>query len=179
QTLGPAQLDVAMVVEDSGVPAFYIAQIQDVTDRLDHERELNDRLRLALDATQDGIWDWHLGRPDVTVSATLLALTGLRGAGETVPLRQWLRLVHPAERPALTAQFRAHVTGHQPRLDLQYRHRQPDGRWRWLSLRGRVTQRDARGRPTRLTGTLGDIDERVRVQQDLQVLLDHLPAMIG
>ncbi|WP_174369155.1 EAL domain-containing protein [Deinococcus sp. JMULE3] len=174
-----AQLDVAMVVEDSGVPAFYIAQIQDATDRLDHERALTDRLRLALDATQDGIWDWELPRPDVTVSTTLLNLTGLTARAETISARAWLRLVHPADRHLILTALRSHLRGEQARIDVTCRQRQPDRRWRWVSLRGRVTRRNDAGHATRLTGTLGDVDGRVRAQQDLQVLLDHLPAMIG
>lgn len=174
-----AQLDVAMVIEESGVPAFYIAQIQDVTDRIDHERDLSERLRLALDATQDGIWDWHLPGTGVTVSATLLSLTGLSAQNDQISPRAWLRQVHPADRTQVTSALRAHLSGEQPRIDVVTRQRQPDGRWRWLSLRGRVTGRDETGRPRRVTGTLGDIDSLVRAQQDLQVLLDHLPAMIG
>lgn len=174
-----AQLDVAMVRAHSGLPAFYIAQVQDVTHQMAERRELMERLRLALDATEDGIWDWHLQHRCMTVSDPWQTLTGLAGTAGQISWRQWLRQVHPADRLLVLEHLREHLTGVSSRVNIRYRHRHPDGAWRWLSLRGRITGRDARGRPMRITGTVSDIDEQVRTQQDLNVLLNHLPAMIS
>lgn len=173
------QLDVALVRAHSGLPAFYIAQVQDVTGQLAERRDLMERLRLALDATEDGIWDWHLQQRFMTVSDPWQTLTGIAGTAGRISWRQWLRQVHPTDRRLVLEHLREHFTGIISRVNTRYRHRHPGGTWRWLSLRGRVTGRDARGRPMRVTGTVSDIDEQVRTEQDLNVLLNHLPAMIS
>ncbi|GGS10073.1 sensor domain-containing protein [Deinococcus sedimenti] len=173
---------VAAVTDAEGRPAFFVTQARDVTQeraQTEQVRTLSEQLNVAVQATEDGVWNWRVGEPAVQVTDRWTALMAHDPTARTVTLRWWWRHLHPDDRPAVRAQVREHLTGTRPKLDAVHRVLRPDGHWAWRALRGRVVSRDAAGRPARLAGTLSDMEERMQTQQDLQVLLDHLPGVVG
>ncbi|WP_295822914.1 EAL domain-containing protein [uncultured Deinococcus sp.] len=173
---------VATVTDEQGAPAFFVTQMRDIT----HERAqaeqiqvLGEQLDVAIQATEDGVWDWEVGEPCVHVTSTWNALMNRAGAGRDVTMRWWWRHLHPDDRSAVRSQVEEHLSGARPKVDVLHRVILGDGTWRWLALRGRVVKRTPDGQPARVAGTLTDMEDRMQTQQDLQVLLDHLPAMIG
>ncbi|MBZ9749757.1 EAL domain-containing protein [Deinococcus sp. HMF7604] len=179
-TLVWTQLNVSLILNEDGAPAFFVSQIQDIDAQVKGETQLhalNERLQLALEATEDGVWDWRPQTGELFVSERFGRMLG---PSEQAPatLDAWLVRVHPGDLPGLLAAYRAHLDSGAP-LNTEYRARQTGGEWRWFQLRGRVTTRDAQGRPERVTGTQTDVTERVRVTQDLQMVMTNLPALIG
>lgn len=81
----------------------------------------------------------------------------------------WSALVHPADRLTLQERLAGHLHRHSPRLSAEVRLRRKDGGWKWLHLRGQVTERDASGEPLQLVGTYVDIDERRQREEDLRL----------
>ncbi len=77
---------------------------------------------------------------------------------------RWDSNIHPDDVIAARARFSGHLAGSEEYYDAEYRIRTRSGTWRWLFERGRVTDRDADGRPLRLVGTCMDIDARKRVE---------------
>jgi PAS domain S-box-containing protein len=77
---------------------------------------------------------------------------------------RWDANIHPDDLPAARARFTGHLEGREEYYDAEYRLRTRSGAWRWLFERGRVSDRDAEGRPLRLVGTCMDIDARKRVE---------------
>ncbi|GGS11681.1 sensor domain-containing protein [Deinococcus sedimenti] len=165
---------VLTVTDQHGQPAFYVTQVQDVTP----VRTLTDQLHIAHQATEDGVWDWRVGDRHVRVTDQVSALLGLAPQG-TLPVRTWWRALHRKDRAVVRAQVQEHLTGQRAKLDALHRVILPDGTWRWLALRGKVVRRAADGMPLHLAGTLTDVEDRLHDQQDLQVLLDHLPVKVG
>ncbi|GGR78192.1 hypothetical protein GCM10008960_01210 [Deinococcus sedimenti] len=175
-------LHVTAVTDDAGAPAFFVAQVRDVTQATEQAAQLEAvtaQLHLAVNATQDGLWDWQPGQAHVNVTRRWNSLMDRAGSGTRVPLRWWWRRLHPDDRALIRLQLQEHHAGTRPQVDVLHRVRRADGSWRWLALRGRFVSRVPGGAPTHLAGALTDVDERVSSQQDLQVLLNHLPAMIG
>src|SRR5207342_287903 len=76
-------------------------------------------------------------------------------------------LVHPDDVTTFSAATRDALRGKTPSLQTQHRMRHADGRWVWLETRGHVTQRDADGRATRMTGTHANITERKQLARAL------------
>ncbi len=170
---------ITPVTDDTGAPICVVAQLRDVTqDRAQRARlkALEHRFDVAVNATQDGLWDWQADE-GLTVTDRWTALMGCQGTAPTV--RWWWRHVHPEDRALLRAQLLEHRSGRRESLDALHRVVTPDGQCRWLTLRGRIITRADDGTPTQVAGALTDMDDRMRTQQDLQVLLDHLPVMIG
>ncbi|GGL18119.1 hypothetical protein GCM10010844_41220 [Deinococcus radiotolerans] len=176
------EVSVVAVTDERGQLACAVTQLRDVTaERAQAERlqALSDQLDVAVQATEDGVWDWPVGTPWVQVTERWQVLMGGDPQARRASLRWWWQRIHRADRPQVRSQLQAHLAGTRPNVDVVHRALLPDGHWRWLAFRGRIVKRSPEGRPVRMAGTLTDIEDRLQTQQDLQILLDHLPVMIG
>ncbi|HLQ24082.1 MAG TPA: EAL domain-containing protein [Gemmatimonadales bacterium] len=119
-----------------------------------------ERLRLALLATETGLWEWHAAGGARYLSEAWTALLGHSpGAldGE-LPLPE--PLVHAEDLPQARARLQAHLTGTTQLYEAEYRLRTKAGEWRWVHDRGRVVERDREGRALRMIGMQTDVTER-------------------
>jgi len=124
-------------------------------------RANEEELRLILEASSDGAWDWDLRSGRIRLSTGLVDRLGY--VPEAVPerLEGYERLLHPEDRPGFRAAIEAHLAGETEVYACTYRIRARDGAWRWTEVRGRVVERDPDGgRPLRMIGTANDITER-------------------
>jgi signal transduction histidine kinase/DNA-binding NarL/FixJ family response regulator/HPt (histidine-containing phosphotransfer) domain-containing protein len=130
---------------------------------LDKTRE---RLQLAVDAAGLALWDWLIGSPEAFLTARwgeILGSVALEGHWKLADL---LALVHPEDRARMQAAARTLLTGSDGPVVAQYRVRTADG-WLWIESHGMVAERDRQGKPLRLMGTLADISQRKRVEDEV------------
>ncbi|MBK1689679.1 PAS domain-containing protein, partial [Rubrivivax gelatinosus] len=134
---------------------------------MDRLRVEGERLELALRGADLGLWDndWRLDHG--TVNARWCEILGLPPPDGRDMRAVWLERLHPDDRETVIATERRHLEGRSPSYEAIYRLRHADGRWIWVLDRGKVLLRGADGRPLRMTGTLLDIDKRMREQQAL------------
>ncbi len=148
--------------EDGSVSAA-LGVIRDVTAEERRERELREakqRLQVALEETQTGVWALEDG-DTVTPFGTITDLFGI-GPG-TDSLETYIELIHPADRPAAEEALRA-AREDGARLDVEYRV-QSDGEERWVHARGKVVD-DTNDQ--RLVGVTADITDRKRRERALE-----------
>ena len=126
------------------------------------------RLEMALHGADLGVWELDLVDGRNTVNARWLSMLGRAGGALQFHRDDFLALVHPEDLPRLEALLARHLTGESPMLDGVVRMRHGDGRWVWVMTRGQVTERDAVGKPLRMTGTHLDVTERIQAQQVIQ-----------
>ncbi len=137
--------------------------ITDITERKDNERRLRDseeRLTMALEATQDGVWDWDLKTNRVFWSPRCYTMLGYQPDSFEVTYEKWQELLHPADREKTLNGVRKTMEDPDSQLDLLFRLRHNDGTFRWISGRGKVTDMDKKGNPVRMVGTHLDITDR-------------------
>jgi len=127
----------------------------------------SERLELALRGADLGLWDndWTLDHG--TVNARWCEILGLPPPDGRDMRAVWLERLHPDDRDTVIAAEQRHLDGRSPAYEVVYRLRHADGRWLWVLDRGKVLQRGPDGRPLRMSGTLLDIDKRMREQQAL------------
>lgn len=146
-----------------------VVTILDVTERKAAERALQEReerLRLTVAATNDGLWDLDAVSGRMTINERYGAMLGY-GPGELdLRLDAVIALVHPDDRPAVRSRFEQHLHDDTP-YALDIRMRCKDGSWRWLHTRGQVVARNAIGQPLRVVGTHTDIHARKLAEQAL------------
>jgi PAS domain S-box-containing protein len=128
------------------------------------QQRLADReaaVRLALEATRLGLWDYRVGEQEITTNDTVARMLGHAPEGfqETVP--RWLERLHPDERDEVRQRFRAYLDGLMPDYMCEFRMRVADGSYRWFRSSGEVIERDGAGRPLRVIGTYLDIHDQV------------------
>ena len=171
-----------VVYDEAGRPRRLIGLHFDVTARRETEEALREgavrlqaseeRLTLALDSGEDGLFDWDLGSDEIWLSERWRAKLGY---GASVPrlAQDWAGSVHPDDLAAYTAAVRAHLDGHTPCLEVEYRRICADGRSLWILARGRASGRGPDGRPLRMVGTLIDITHRKEAEMAVAHMALH------
>jgi len=157
---------------------YAVAIVEDVTERVRAEADLRaseERLRLALETTADGIWDWDLTLNRVHVSPRLAEMTGWE-SDEIPDKRAALGILHADERERLLDQLAAARRGHEHHIDTEHKFRAKSGEWRWVRHRIKVVARDPEGSARRMLGAVSDITENKALQSRL-LLADRMAAL--
>ncbi len=154
-------------------PTFAALAI-DITQRSHVEQELLDsreQLQMVLEGADLGLWDWDLRTNEVKYNARWAEILGYRLGEIESRLETWKRLVHPEDlRPTMNL-LRAHLEGKTETYESEHRMRHKSGLWIWILDRGRVTERDADGKPVRACGTHLDITRRKQMELEREILL--------
>jgi PAS domain S-box-containing protein len=133
-------------------------------------RGLEDRLRLALEGTETGFWEWDIGSDTVEWSENMGPMYGLpRGTQPSGHAEYIDRHVDSGQRAEVEAHLRVALErgeGYEHDLRIAL----PDGGERWLHSRARVIT-GSDGRPERIVGLLTDVTERRR-REDAHAFLD-------
>jgi diguanylate cyclase (GGDEF)-like protein/PAS domain S-box-containing protein len=156
--------ETAHVVHDTdGSVLYYEGTVEDITESHLAAQALvqaEARWRLALEATGDGVWDWHIADRREHCTDGLKALLGYLPHEWDDDERTLNALTHPDDMAAMNADIQAHLAGQTPVYRNEHRVRCKDGQWKWVLSRGMVVERDAAGTPTRMIGTHTDITTR-------------------
>jgi diguanylate cyclase (GGDEF)-like protein/PAS domain S-box-containing protein len=123
-------------------------------------REHAERLNLALEGGELGLWDIEMETGIRTVNNRVRTMVGQGPTEPAESVSEWAERVHPDDLGPWQAARQAHAAGETESLVADYRVRHRDGHWVWLHSRGRVTRRDANGVALRMTGTYLDVTER-------------------
>ncbi|NIF18887.1 EAL domain-containing protein [Pantoea sp. Cy-639] len=114
------------------------------------------RLALALEASELGLWDWNLETDEVH-HTQLQALFGL-DADRVRTVRADLKpRMHPDDLALLRRTLVEHLKGRSEDYRVEYRVRHAQGHWCWIEDRGRAVERDGAGKVLRMLGTRRDI----------------------
>lgn len=157
---------------------YAIALVEDVTERVRAEAELREseeRLRLALGATADGIWDWDVAHDRLHVSPRLAEMMGYE-SGEITSMQAALRVLHADERERLLDELAAARRGKERCVDTEHRLLAKSGEWRWVHHRLEVVALGPDGHALRMVGALSDITDQKALQSQL-VLADRMAAV--
>jgi diguanylate cyclase (GGDEF)-like protein/PAS domain S-box-containing protein len=128
----------------------------DVTERTHAELELKrreDRLALAAEGANDGLWEWDLRSQEFYVSSRWTAMIGLPARAGLGRPEEWTDRVHPDDIGSLKQALDAHLSGKTDHFEHEHRIRHEDGTYQRFLCRG-IAVRGATRRPARLAGSL-------------------------
>jgi PAS domain S-box-containing protein len=148
----------------------WLGSDSDIHDRRQAEEDLHraqEQLRLAVEATGTGIFDYDLVTDTLKWDARTRAFFGL-GPDAPVTYEVYLARLHPDDRVAADRAVRdALEPAGDGIYDIAYRIvASENGAERWVSAKGQTLFED--GRPVRLIGTARDITESRRAEQVLR-----------
>lgn len=142
-------------------------------------RASEERLQLALEGAQDGVWDWDVPSGAAVYSERWSSMLGY-GPDEIEPnVRAWRALVHPDDGPRAQRALERHFSGQDDRYEVEHRMRTKSGDWKWVLARGRAVVRDGKGRVLRMAGTHKDISGAKQAESDRERLISQLEAALA
>ena len=125
------------------------------------------RFREAMEATNDGLWDWHIVTGDVYFSPAYFRMLGYKPNELPNSAQTWLNLVHPDDVNAALAANQECIDNKCDRFSVEFRMRAKDGSLRWILGRGHAVARAPDGKALRMIGTHVDITERKFIEDTL------------
>lgn len=142
-------------------------------DRLFHQvRTIADQLEIVSRTTNDGIWDWDIESRKVNWSTRIHDMMNIIGETLTDDERSFQRLIHPEDLPRFIDTLKKHIEQGEP-FKIEFRiQSQTTGRQLWLFAAG-DTIRDEQGKAVRMIGSLNNITEKKRAEQQIIRLAFH------
>lgn len=142
-------------------------------------RELSEsetRLRLAVRASNVGLWIWDIVRDELYISPEWKSQLGYRDDEIRPRFAEWRDRLHSEDREKVLPKVRAYLADPGGDYQAEFRLRHKDGSYRWIYARAQV-ECDAEGRPQRMLGCHIDITDRKRAEVDLQHSLIRLQEL--
>ena len=136
-------------------------------DRQAQLRESEERLRLALDSSQMGVWTWHIDTGAVSWSDEIEQMFDLPPSGFDGKYETYLSLIHPDDLAEVQSAITRSLETDGEDYFVEHRLLRRSGEVRWVEGRGRV-YRDPTRKPLRMTGTVVDITDRKRTERSLR-----------
>jgi PAS domain S-box-containing protein len=137
--------------------------------------ESEQRLRVALQATRQGLYDLDLRSWKSTTTPEYALMLGYDPATFRETHGGWIERLHPEDRDRLTQHFSDYVAGRIPEYRVESRQRTAGGEWKWILSIGKIVQRDPRtGQPLRMLGTYTDITEQKLAEQRIEEQAESL-----
>ncbi len=118
------------------------------------------RLTLALQAANQGLYDLNIQTGDAVVNDTYATMLGYDPKHFRETNAAWHERLHPDDREKVYQVYTDYVAGRLKVYRVEFRQKTASGDWRWILSMGRLVERDNQGRPLRMLGTHTDITER-------------------
>jgi PAS domain S-box-containing protein len=154
---------VCAIAGSPGGPPRFSYILEDIPDRKQAEATLarrEEQLRLTLEFTHIGTWDWDVRQDAVIWNDNHFKLLGLDPNATADPYQSWRRAIHPDDLERVEQALQDALHQHTD-YETEYRVLYPDGTLRWLVGRGRGLY-DEDQQPIRMLGVILDISERKR-----------------
>ncbi len=129
-------------------------------------RENEERLRLALSAANQGLYDLNVQTGEAIVSPEYARMLGYEPDEFRETNAAWCERLHPEDREPAYQAYQEYLAGERDTYRVEFRQRSKAGDWKWILSLGRLVARDADGKPLRMLGTHTDITERKRLEAE-------------
>ena len=106
-------------------------------------RQSEEQLRMVVEASRDGLWDWNLKTGTAYISPRYAEITGLQAGTSPATMELFKPLVHPDDWPAVTLALNDHLAGKTGQSALEHRMITSGGGEIWVWARGQVVERGA------------------------------------
>jgi PAS domain S-box-containing protein len=125
------------------------------------------RFRLAIEGTQDGIYDWDVKNDQVFYSRRFFEMLGYNRNFQIGSVEILNELVHPDDKDRVWQTVEKYFAHQIPDYRLEIRLRHSDGHWLWVQSRAKALF-DDKGSPYRMVGAHTDISHLKKEQEKLQ-----------
>jgi PAS domain S-box-containing protein len=163
----PVLIDTTRVNDQLGIIQYYVINVMDISERKLSEvalRESETRLRLAIEGSKAGTWDWNIQTGEVIYGQYWAEMIGYSIEEIEPNIDSWEKLICPEDLINVKTALKNHFDGHTPFYEAEHRMKTKTGEWKWILDKGMVVSRDENGSPLRAIGTHVDIDASKKAQ---------------
>jgi diguanylate cyclase (GGDEF)-like protein/PAS domain S-box-containing protein len=129
--------------------------------------ESAERVELALNGGDLGLWDLDVVRDALHVDARACAMLGYSENEQDRNQAAWLANTHPEDADRVLEELARHVRGETSVFEAEFRLRHRNGNWVWMQSRGKAVSRDANGQALRVMGTRSNITARKAAEAEI------------
>lgn len=155
---------------------------RDITALKNVELELGiseERLEMALAGSGLVLWDWLITERKVIAGNRWFELLGYTNEELGNDEEDWLNLINPQDLERFNQKLAAHLQGETAIFESEHRLRHKAGYWVLVEARGKVIRREKDSTPLRMVGTLLDITQRKRLNDEASELLKRFESLIN
>jgi PAS domain S-box-containing protein len=157
------------------------AVVRDITERKQKEedlRRIREQLDLAIQGSNDGIWDWNLQTQELFLSPKWKEQLGY--ADDELPneFSTFEELICPEDKQEVFKFVGGYLKNEIPNYALEFRMRHRDGGFRWILARG-AALRGPDGVPYRVAGSHTDTTERKQAEEALRASQQMIEGIIN
>ncbi|MCX7987269.1 MAG: PAS domain S-box protein [Bacteroidales bacterium] len=163
------------LVSMSAQEEIYQMLIRDITEKEEMTTALAEserRFLLAMEAVNDGVFEWDLLNDRIYFSERNFTMLGFQPGEFEANHLVWDQMIHPDDRAKNYMKLRRHLKGELDHYEIEYRIKNKKGNYQWILERGKVIERDDNGYPLKIVGTHSDIDLRKHMEENLRLALE-------
>ncbi|HAE42305.1 MAG TPA: hypothetical protein DCG34_05215 [Clostridiales bacterium] len=127
------------------------------------------RYRLVVEGSNDGIWDWDLISGEYFFSIITKPIFGYTEDDFDNSMESWQSIYHPEDWSKTELYIRNFLTSNQVFYENTFRLRCNSGEYRWILSKGKLL-RDKDNKPVRMTGSHTDITEKKLMEDKVNKL---------
>ena len=135
-------------------------------------------LALTLEATNDGIWAWHIPSGEAYFSPRYYTMLGYEPDEMPANYDTWAGLLHPDDLEKTQEIIQNHIANKSVSYEVEFRLRTKSKGWLWILGRGKVVQWGDDGHPLLMVGSHVNIDNRKCAEQKLAEYKEQLEHMV-
>ncbi|MCK4567127.1 MAG: PAS domain-containing protein, partial [Candidatus Thorarchaeota archaeon] len=135
-------------------------------------RNSEEKLQLALRGADLGVWDWFSISNMYVIDGRFAEILGYEKKEMILTYQNWRDLVHPDDFDLALSRWIEHIQGELPIYSSEHRLRRKTGEYVWVLERGTVQEIEPSGDSRRATGTILDITELIRSQEETKQLAE-------
>lgn len=131
-------------------------------------KESEERYRLAVDGSNDALWDHDLNSDKLFISYQGKEILGFN-ENEITTGESFIDLIHPADLERFTQSLDYYFSGKSQYFRIEYRIRTKNNEYKWILSRGKAIW-DEFGKPIRMAGSHTDISDRKKSEEEIHNL---------
>lgn len=135
----------------------------------DAMRKSEEQLKFALEAANDGLWDFNPSTNTVNyLSPRWYTLLKFEPYEFPMDFNRWINLIHDEDKETVRHAMKNEISDNTSTFSIEYRMQTKDGSYRWMLSHGKQMQTDEAGNITRMVGTHSDISGRKETEEALK-----------
>ena len=140
-----------------------------------HLKDTEQRFALAIEGTQDGIFDWNIITGEVFFSKRYFEMLGYDRVSFIGRREDASVLIHPEDAARVEENLQKSLSNQGSEYAQEFRMKNSDGRWMWVQSRAKVVF-DAQGHARRMIGAHTDISHLKEHQEHMKAEKERAEA---